>query len=175
MPEQEKDNECEAEKEVGDARVGYQAAVTLWAYEGNTFWSKFYAMLVANSIVIGSVALSNTVQNPSCVFVVGMPIFGIVLCILWLQLSERSLCNYDYWILAAREIEERFLSGSVDFVRRGGDYTKGKKVKLQVSDPDRQEMRMNWLGRRPRVRIAAYAVIGLFTAVYIAMLVVAVC
>jgi len=170
MPQKEKDNECEAQKEVEDARIGYQAAVNLWAYEGSTIWSKFTAMLVANSIVVGSIAVSMTAEDPSSAFVVGMPIGGIILCLLWIVLSERSLCMYDYWIFSGREIEERFLSSSVDIIRRGGDFTRGEEVTLQIGgQPTKRQM--SWLGRRIKVRNAAYGVIALFIATYIALLV----
>jgi hypothetical protein len=39
-----------------NARIGYQVAAQLWAYEGQGLWSAFNAMLVANSIVVAAEA-----------------------------------------------------------------------------------------------------------------------
>lgn len=43
---------------IENARVGYQVATNLWVYEGTTIWSKFNALLVANSIILAMVGLS---------------------------------------------------------------------------------------------------------------------
>lgn len=66
-----------------NARVGYQVATSLWVYEGETLWSKFNALLVANSIILGSIGLSMTASSRLVLFSVGMPIVGIILCGLW--------------------------------------------------------------------------------------------
>ena len=45
------------DSEPEDLRLGYQSAIALWTYEGNLVWSKFNAMLVANSVVAAIIGL----------------------------------------------------------------------------------------------------------------------
>jgi len=55
MTEKSKESGNQDKKE--DARIDYQVATTLWTYEGQLVWSKFNAMLVANSIVLAVIGL----------------------------------------------------------------------------------------------------------------------
>ena len=93
-----------------NARVGYQVASNLWIYEGGTLWSKFNALLVANSVVLSALGLSMSAASPLRVFSIGMPVVGIILCVMWFLLTERSFRFYKYWIWSAREIEEQYLN-----------------------------------------------------------------
>src|SRR5216117_444096 len=76
------------------AQIGYQAAISLWIHEGGLIWSKFNALLVANSIILASIGLTLSASNSTAalaeIFLKGMPIAGVVLCILWMSLTRRS-------------------------------------------------------------------------------------
>lgn len=154
-----------------NARVGYQVATNLWIYEGELLWSKFNALLVANSIVLASIGLAISAPSSLMVFSTGMPVVGIVLCVLWFQLTNRSFGNYKYWIFSAREIEEKFLSDSVKIVSRGGDFADGKKVSLQIGSQPKQ-LELNRLGKDLRAEWASYVIIGLFLVMYVIILIV---
>lgn len=67
-----------------NARVGYQVAVNLWGTIVETSWSRFNAMVVANSIIIGilGLILSNEKIN-LYVFVIVVSLIGFILCVLW--------------------------------------------------------------------------------------------
>ena len=72
MEEKLKQSINQEEKE--DARLGYQVATDLWAYEGQLLWSKFNAMLVANSIVLATIGLGISASSKLAIFTKGMPI-----------------------------------------------------------------------------------------------------
>lgn len=171
MPEQEELKDLTEQSEVENARVGYQVATSLWVYEGESLWSKFNALLVANSIVLGSIGLAMGASSRVVVFSVGMPIVGIILCVFWFLLTKRSFDNYIYWIFSAREIEERFLINSVKTISRGGDFTDGKEISLQIGSKPRK-FQMSRLGRLLRVRWISYFIIGLFLVMYTLILIV---
>src|SRR5690349_10694594 len=73
-----------------DIQIGYQAAVALWIYEGNLIWSKFNALLVANSIVLAVFGLSLGSSRLPQPFTIGLPIAGIILCAAWAILTKRG-------------------------------------------------------------------------------------
>ncbi len=169
MPLLEESNDIIEQSKVENARVGYQTATSLWTYEGNLLWAKFNALLIANSIVLGSIGLAMNASDRLSMFLVGMPIMGVLLCVLWFLLTKRSFDTYVYWISSAREIEEKFLSGSVRTVSRGADFAEGKPVSLQIGGELRPFQMSRW-GGLLRIRIASYLIIGLFFAMYLAIL-----
>ncbi|CAD6491838.1 MAG: hypothetical protein ANIMEMIM_00228 [Candidatus Argoarchaeum ethanivorans] len=149
---------------IEDARIGYQVATNLWTYEGGTLWSKFNAFLVANSIVLASIALSMTVSSRLAVFSIGMPVVGIILCGFWFLLIKRSFEFYIYWIFSAREIEEQHLSEPVQTISRGGKFADGKKVEIIIGG-EKKQLQMSRLGRLP-VRWVSYLIVVLFSVMY---------
>ena len=156
---------------IENARVGYQVATNLWVYEGTTFWSKFNALLVANSIVLGSIGLSMTTSRHVVVLSIGMPIVGIFLCGFWLLLAKRSFDYYKYWIFSAREIEERYLSNAVQTVSRGGKFADGGKAEMEIAG-EKKPLPMSCWARLLRIEWASYLIIGLFFAIYMIILII---
>jgi hypothetical protein len=92
---------------VENAKVGYQAAITLWAYEGTTIWAKFTAMVYANTILIGIMGLILASPNASKLFwmLIILAGLGLVLCFCWFLLTVRSFDFYKHWVLSSRELE----------------------------------------------------------------------
>jgi hypothetical protein len=121
------------ESDINDARVGYQAAVSLWVYEGKLIWAKYNAMLVANSVILAvyGVALGSSQRLPSA-FVTGLPIAGVTLCFLWAIPTKRGFDNYAYWIACVRELEEAHLTPTVRTVSRGGPFADGRVVTVTI-------------------------------------------
>lgn len=151
-----------------DARVGYQVAVNMWNYEGQILWSKFNAFLIANSILLGGtgLALSEGTTLGACgSFVKVMCIAGILLCVIWFLLMERSWGCYRYWIFSAREIEEKFMSGAVQTISRGGEFADLGNATLEIGGKP-QQVKMTLLGRL-KIRWASYLLIFLFLCTYI--------
>jgi len=157
--------------DIENARIGYQVASNLWVCAAGILWSKFNALLLANSIVIGSMILSMTVSKCFSIFIsIGMSIAGIFLCILWFLLTKRTLEGYEYWIHSTREIEEKFLTPSVKTVSRGGDFADGKEVSLNIGYKSKP-MRISWFGRLLHDKVTSYAIIFIFFLMHILILI----
>jgi len=107
---------------IDNARLGYEVAAALWAYEGQVTWAAFNAMLVANSIVL---AMEGFAQG---IIKMVLPIFGIFLCIMWYSLTTRGFEVHNYRVLATRELEELYLAPTVTTVSRGGSFHGGGTV-----------------------------------------------
>jgi hypothetical protein len=129
-------------------------------------WSKFNALLVANSIVLAALALNLTSEHPARYLTVPFAGAGVVLCIVWTQTTKRGFENYVYWIMSSRELEELYLSDPVKTVSRGGDFAEGRAVTLQISSR-KKKMEMSRLGDGLRVQNASYILIGVFAALYL--------
>lgn len=156
-----------------NARVGYQVASNLLIYEGSTLWSKFNALLVANSIVLGAILFSTNVSGSlgvlSKVFSIGMPIFGFILCIMWFLLTKRSFNYYKYWILSTRELEEQHLNIPLQTISRGGNFADGKEVKTRIGG-NHESLQMSCLSRLS-IKYSSYIIIGLFFFMYVAIII----
>jgi hypothetical protein len=143
------------------ARIGYQVATSLWIYEGGLIWSKFNALLVANSIILAAIVLALTTSNGiprlAGLFSTAMPPIGIVLCWLWLSITRRSFAFHSHWIDSAREIEKRFPGQVVTTVADGRDLAKHSRFR-----------------GLPRVETSSYLIIGLFAVFYVILFVVGV-
>lgn len=166
----EENEEQKDQGRIENARVGYQAAMNLWIYEGEIFWSKFNALLVANSIVLGSIALSMSDTCPLSIFTIGMPVTGIILCLVWFLTTKRSFDYYRYWIFSAREIEEQYLSNSVQTISRGGKFADGKVVEIVIGGEGKRLKMSRW--GRFRVEWSSYLIISLFFMIYALLLVI---
>jgi len=148
-------------KEINNAQIGYQAAITLWTCECDRIWSKFNAFLVASSIILLT-AISIIIRTPTpCflwVFLVAMSFIGMIFCILWLLMAKRSVDYIHYWIGSAREIEEKFLS-PVKIVSRGKKFADGEKLEIEP-------FHMSLTGRLLRAREFLYISIAIFFIAY---------
>jgi hypothetical protein len=151
-----------------NARIGYQAAVDLWIAEGEQIWARFNAMLVVNSIIVAVIGFALAGQRMLLVITVSLPIAGLVVCAVWYVLMKRDFEYQAYLIYSAREIEERYLN-PIKTVSRGGAFVGGQAVELVISGAS-VKRRMSRIARMFRDRTAAYIVILVFAAVYIAML-----
>jgi hypothetical protein len=148
------------------AEVGYESVIQLWVYEGQMIWSRFNAMLLANSIILAGIGFTADSLSRTRTFLsFALPCFGIVLCLLWWALLARGYDYYAYWIHCAREIEERYLAPSVRTVSRGANFADGRPVRLMISGG--KNHRLSWLSRTLRVRYASYLVILVFAVLYV--------
>jgi hypothetical protein len=161
----EKSKEYDNQNKKENAQIGYQVATTLWAYGGQLVWSKFNAMLVANSIVLATIGLAISSQHALPIFTIVMPIAGLIFCTIWFLVTKRGFDNYIYWIFSARELEEQHLNDVVKTVSRGGNFADGEEIQLTINGKT-EKYRMSWFGRLIRVEWATYLVIVVFAAIY---------
>ena len=153
---------------IEDVRSGYNAAINLWIYEGQTAWARFNVMLVAHSIILALLGFSTTNANAPLTSLV-LPVMGILLCLAWWLLMKRAFDYYFYWIWSARELEARFPSNVVKTVSRGGTFAAGKPVTLNFDDKD-HVLQMSWFSRSITVKAISQFVILVFAVVYLIVL-----
>lgn len=122
--------------EKGDAIHGYNAALSLITYEGSLNWSKFNAMLVANSIILAFILSSISGFFSSLIG----SCLGLIICFCWLVITERSKVFYAYWFAKAREYERRL--DSVNTLVYGRLFTAGH-AKYE-NDNDLEESEDQW-------------------------------
>jgi hypothetical protein len=154
-----------SESEQEDARAGYGSVVDLWIYEGDSTWARFNAMLVANSILLTLAGVTYDSDSLNGVFKAGLAGAGLVFCLVWTVLTKRSFDYYRYWILTARELEERYLHPAVRTVSRGNVFAEGRPAEFFVGG-QRMTHRMSWLGRTVRIAWCAYIIIAAFAVLY---------
>jgi len=165
----EQQSDAARETDLEHARTGYVAAVELWTYEGDSIWTRFNAMLVANSVILAFIGLIYGSTGPSPIFKKGLAITGLLLCMVWLILTKRAFDYYKYWILSARELEEKHLSSVVKTVSRGGAFAEGEPVNFFIGGK-MITYRMSWVGRSVRIAWCSYLVVTGFVALYILLL-----
>jgi len=83
-----------------EARIGYQTAVALVSLVSQEIYSRYNAMLTANSIIIAVIGWSLTSgRSMPSFFVMLMPIAGLALCVLWFLFVNHGV----YWQHLFRE------------------------------------------------------------------------
>lgn len=141
-----------------NARVGYQAAVALWIYEGGQVWNRFGAMLIANSLLVGGSSFILSSEKSLLPWALSVPALGVLLCIVWWLLTTRSYAQQDYFVSSARELEELYLAEPVKTVARGRIYSvRGEQGYRSVTirlGGDLEERRIPRMGRVPVRRLA---------------------
>lgn len=152
-----------------DIRLAYQTAVSIWTYEGNLIWSKYNAMLVANSIILAIIGFTISAPNMPVLFSVATPLAGMALCVLWLLLTRRGFEYHRYWVLAARELEEQHLAPAIKTISRGGRLIDGRPVELSI-DGKTRVYRLDSISSFLSASWNSYIVIGIFFVLYVIFL-----
>jgi hypothetical protein len=98
-------------------------------------------MLVANSIVIAVLGslfttlikndLSTSVQFVILAAMFLLVVYGLIFCLFWIVSVERTSKLEKYYVLSARELEEKYL-GNVKTLERGGLLVKGCEVPIYI-------------------------------------------
>jgi len=144
-----------------NARVGYQAALDLWNTQAQPASSRFNVMVVANSIILGTIGLAIAYSRSFPLFFTqGLSLVGIVLWLVWLHAHWRASQYNNYLALSARELEN-YLSDSVVTVSRGASFSEGNEVTLTI-DNERKRLRLSWLPRLARTESFSYFSIASF-------------
>jgi len=150
-----------------NALVGYQMAIELWTNQGVQGWARFNGMLVVNSIIIAVIGLTITSQRQLTVLTFLLPLLGLLLCGIWFVLGRREAQYSDYYIHAARELEEKYLSDPVKVISRGGLFAEGQPVTIEISGKSK-ELRMSKLAQIFRAKTVANWMIAILAIIYIA-------
>jgi len=150
-----------------NALVGYQMAISLWIAQGEQGWARFNVMLVTNSVILAAISLAVTSQRPPAVFTLLLPVVGLLFCGVWFVLVRREAAYGYYYILSARELEEKYLSDPIQTVSRGGCFGEGGTVSVEISSKPVQ-LRMSRMARILRARTAANLIIVVIAILYLA-------
>jgi hypothetical protein len=147
-------------------RTGYEAAVQLWTYEGEQNWARFNVMLLANSVLIGALAILLTSPSSSSPLSHIFAVAGIIVCIAWFLITKRGFDYQTYYVLSARELEEQYFNGLVKTASRGASFSQGCSVEFELDEPSLTH-RMSWFSRLASAQSLSKLVIILFAVVYI--------
>jgi hypothetical protein len=161
-------------EQLQNARVGYEAAIALRGYEGTLTWAKFNSMLVAHSIILGTLGLATAsgkgaAQVVECLTGLGLwtvGAAGLALCLIWYLTTRRGIERHAFWADSARLLEERL--GPIENLSRGDRHRRGETIELPRADrlADRHKLFAWRLG----VPVLAYCQIAIFALFYCAML-----
>lgn len=153
-----------------NARVGYNAAVSLMAFEGNLIWTRFGLMVLVHTIILTAVGLTSSTPQPArTITLVALSLVGLVLCGVWWLVNNIGFRYFFYWTFSARELEERYLRPART-VARGFPLTRDETVTVAYGGTD-HELPVSRKDRFNMVR-ASNTVIALVGSLYVAFLVV---
>ena len=111
-------------EELENARIKYSSALSLHNSQGEIQWTRFSAILIINTLLIGLIGFAYSKDFNFTIFLkiafLLIPIFGIYLCDLWYKISDRGFFWIDFWLISARELE-RNLPGGINPVTKGRD------------------------------------------------------
>ncbi len=116
------------ERRLANVRTGYEVAKNLWVDTDQLLWSKFNALLVANSILLGAVAFFLSGSKPSLIIPVMASFAGFLVTVLWWLMVQRNSELRDYYVASARELE--CWLPPVETVNRGRLFARGAQVNV---------------------------------------------
>jgi hypothetical protein len=156
------------EEQLKNARVGYQAAVSLWNVQAQLSWSRFNVILLSNSIILGAICV---VIFWRCGLLLWplltqlLSLVGIVLSLVWLHGYRRASQYNDYLALSARELE-KYLAEPVVTISRGALFLEGNQVTLTIDDK-KKKLRLGLLPRLAETESFSYLMIAVFLLLFV--------
>ena len=126
-------------------------------------------MIAVNALIVAAIGFSPPRPNEITLASPALAIVGLFLSVAWLLLVKRTHEFSDYYTLAAREIEERYLIPEITTLSHGGDLSEGKKIKLKLLGGV-TDLQLSQLARLSKAKFISYFVIVVFAAFYISML-----
>ncbi len=157
---------------MANARIGYQVAANLEANEVRALWSRFSAMLTANSIIIGIIGLlwktAIPPESDKLIPTIGsivMSFFGLVLCLFWYWMIARKQEFCKYLMISTRELENKYLRDPVRTIVRGRRLTDSQDP-ICIYDGKRTEVvQMNGWKKHKTANVARYVILA-FSILY---------
>jgi hypothetical protein len=131
--------------------TAYTAAISLIVAQAADYWSRFQALLLANSVVLAAIPFlierdKGGLRGDVFVFFVG--VLGLLLCYVWRRLLSLGFDNLLYWYMAGNELEAKI--NTFDILRRHLVFTQGNAVQvcgttMQISG--KPTLAARWAGR----------------------------
>jgi hypothetical protein len=152
-----------------NVEIGYQAALQRADTEAAIIWGTFNSMVAVNAITIAVYVGWLTAAGARLPFLpIGLPVFGVVVCLIWLLMLNRQFAYYRYWFACARSLESA-LEG-VQVIQNGKVYADGQEVEI-LGKVTKEKMQMSRAARSVRVEKLAKFLIVMFMAAYALLLV----
>ncbi len=146
----------------------YQKAIDLQIFEGSVNWSRFGTMLTAQIILVAVIALSVQQHFFDKLRLFGhpiLPVIGILLCVVWWEMTSRGYSWFTYWVLSARELEDKIGNEDIQILKRGERFRDNKVVEFDLI-PEKAFYYRPYHSRLIRTDHAAYIAIVLFGLIY---------
>jgi hypothetical protein len=158
------------DREVANVQVGYENAVAAFLSESEVIWSKFNAFVVANSILLGAIALGLTDSRTltSMFFHRYLPGGGLILAVLWFLLLKRSFDHHIHFVWSAVELES--LLEPVRMLQKGGEFAEAHKPVTYSIRGAQRTLRPTPMVGRVRVETVTYLIIAVFAGLYLVLL-----
>lgn len=153
---------------IENARIGYQAAIEMWAHCGDEAWSRFNVMLVAHSILIAIAGSALLKDAPLVSLTFVLSAAGIVLSALWAIMMERAFAYQNYFLISARDIEESGGMAPITTISRGKNFQDIESFLEQKSRRSLGRFRKS-VHKHIYAEKASYMVITVFGVIYLAL------
>lgn len=149
----------------------YEISSNMLISYGETLWTKFSGLLVANSILLGligfiikSTNISENITDYQYYSLVVISFFGAAISILGYILIVRSFYYYDFWLFTLIDIENKYCD--LKIFNESIIFGKGDKVSI-INPFKNNRYQMCWLGSIFRMRTIFCAIIAIFIAIFI--------
>ena len=152
-------------------RIGYQAAIDMWAHCGDEAWSRFNVMLVAHSILIAIAGSALLKDKPLILLTFILSVAGMFLSFLWAIMMERAFAYQNYFLYSARDFEENESVDPVKTIFKGKSFENIEEYLGQRSRTSAGRIR-KWIHKNIYAEKASYLVISIFGLIYLALMVV---
>ncbi len=107
----------EEDQQMEKARLGYQTAIELVGIVSQEIYSRFSAMLIANSIIIAIVGWAFTSERSLPPFLLlFLPVIGFVLCSLWFLFVYHGVYWQNLFRKEAIRLEEEYFSDTFKLI-----------------------------------------------------------
>lgn len=128
--------------------------------EAAVFWARFSAMLVGHSILVIAIATLLSRENPPRPVIGWLALTGLLLCVVWLALTQRSTDYQRFHAAAAKEAEKVLVSPKWRVFTKGDRFANDGTREFGVT---RSAVRGTWVGKAWRGTVAT---VTLFVAIY---------
>ena len=158
--------------------LGYQSAISLWIFEGEVLWTRFSAMLMTHTVILGVIGLlfndQRELTSNAPIFLV-LSLVGFILSLFWFEMTSRGFSMMKYHTLAAREIEDKINSIDLEILKKGYHFSKNESVKFKITEDTLKTHTRPWHSQLFRTETAASYTIVLVGIFYLILFTASLC
>lgn len=152
----------------------YEISSNMLISYGETLWTKFSGLLIANSIllglisfILGSAKVSEIITGYQYYLMV-VSVLGIVISFLGFILIIRSFSYYNFWLFMVIDIENKYFD--LKIFNKSIIFGNGNKVSI-INPSENNRYQMCPLGKIFRMRTIFCAIILLFALLFVVILI----